>query len=193
MPPSSVTPTTPEQPSTLGEQHQLACALLLDYDQRARQASAGQQQQALEATWFGLQIKVGQTTVVLPQQQLAEVMAPPTITPLPGTPAWLLGLANHYGQLLPVVDLFGFIYNRCWNDMSQRRVIITDSEPRIGLMVNELGSSVRCAPPASLDSATALDAQLSRWVSNQVTLMGKPTPSLDLAPMIEAMTHWQRD
>lgn len=192
MPTSSSTTSTAEKSLTLGQQHQQAFQLLVDYDWRARQAGAGQKLQELQATWFGLQVKVGQTNVVLPQQQLAEVLSPPDLTPLPGTPPWLLGLANHYGQLLPVVDLFGFIYNRSWGDLSQRRVIITDSDPRIGLIVSDLGNSVRCAPPAAKESDLAIDDTLSRWVSSQVDLMGDKFATIDLTPIVEAVTHWKR-
>lgn len=193
MPPSSSTPAGPEQPLTLGQQHRQAFDLLLDHDWRARQAGAGQKLNELQATWFGLQVTIGKTPVLLPQQQLAEVLSLPSLTPIPGTPPWLLGLANHYGQLLPVVDLFGFIYNRSWGDPSQRRVIITDSEPRLGLVVSELGSSVRAAPPTAKDPALQIDDALSRWASGQVDVMGKATATLDLSPMIEAIAYWKRD
>lgn len=193
MPPSSSTPAGLEQPLTLGQQHRQAFDLLLDYDWRARQAGAGQKLQDLQATWFGLQVTIGKTPLLLPQQQLAEVLSPPALTPLPGTPAWLFGLANHYGQLLPVVDLFGFIYNRSWGDLSQRRVIITDSEPRVGLVVSELGNSVRTAPPTSISTSLEIDASLARWVSGQVDLLGQTVAVLDLSPLIEAITHWKRD
>lgn len=193
MPPTSSTSAGLEQPLTLGQQHRQAFDLLLDYDWRARQAGAGQKLQDLQATWFGLQVTIGKTPVLLPQQQLAEVLSPPALTPLPGTPPWLLGLANHYGQLLPVVDLFGFIYNRSWGDPSQRRVIITDSDPRVGFVVSQLGSSVRTAPPTAKDPSLGIDDALSRWVGGQVDVMGTPIATLDLSPLIEAVSHWKRD
>lgn len=38
-------------------------------------------------------------------QSVVEILDTVTITPLPGLPSWTPGLADHRGQLLPVVDL----------------------------------------------------------------------------------------
>lgn len=185
-------PTEHIENVTLGQQHQHAFELLLDYDARAQIAASGQQARNMQSTWFGLQIHVGKTPLLLPQQQLAEVLSLPALTPIPGTPPWLLGLANHYGQLLPVVDLYRFIFGKNWPDNSHSRVIVTDTEPSIGLAVTELGHSVRTAPPQARNQQLTLPSELQRWVSGQAECFNDVVAVLELAPIIEATTHWKR-
>ncbi len=38
-------------------------------------------------------------------EQVAEVIHPPTVTPLPNVPEWLFGIANLRGEIISVVDL----------------------------------------------------------------------------------------
>jgi chemotaxis signal transduction protein len=178
---------------TLGENHQQAFELLLDYDSRAQATSSGQQSREMQSTWFGLQVQLGDTPLLLPQQQLAEVLSPPVLTPIPGTPAWILGLANHYGRLLPVIDLYGFIFGRCWPDASSNRVIVTDTEPSVGLVVSKLSHSVRTTPPQAKDDRLEIDAALARWVSGQTQHLETATAVLELTPIIDAVTHWKRN
>lgn len=186
-------PASPEMHATLGKQHQHAFELLLDYDARAQAVASGQQTREMQSTWFGLQIKLGQTPLLLPQQQLTEVLSPPILTPIPGTPAWILGLANHYGQLLPVVDLYGFFFGRSWPDAVNSRVIVTDSEPSVGLVVTQLEHSVRTTPPVAREAELELDSELNRWISGQTHILGSPIGVLELGPVIEAVTHWKRN
>jgi twitching motility protein PilI len=178
---------------TLGESHQHAFERLLDYDNRAQIAASGQQSREMQSTWFGLQVNLGSMPLLLPQQQLAEVLSPPVLTPIPGTPAWILGLANHYGRLLPVVDLYGFVFGRSWPDASSNRVIVTDTEPCVGLVVSKLSHSVRTAPPVAKEPSLELDPALNRWVSGQTHHLGTAMAVLELPPIIDAVTHWKRN
>lgn len=183
---------TNRRPS-LGEQHQQAFSVLLDYDDRAQAVASGQQTREMQSTWFGLHVHIGHTPILLPQQQLAEVLSPPVLTPIPGTPAWVLGLANHYGQLLPIIDLYGFIYGKSWPDISHSRVIVTDTEPNTGLIVSRLGHSVRTAPPQAKTADLKIDTELQRWVSGQTQHLGDEIAVLELPPLIDAVTHWKRN
>lgn len=178
---------------TLGQTHQQAFELLLDYDSRAQAVASGQQAREIQSTWFGLQIHLGKTPLLLPQQQLAEVLSPPVLTPVPGTPAWILGLANHYGQLLPVIDLYGFMFGRSWPDTGSSRVIVTDSDPTVGFIVSRLEHSVRTAPPMAREDDLKLAPELARWVSGQTNVLGSAVGVLELGPIIEAVTHWKRN
>ena len=184
---------TGNEVTTLGQMHQQALTRLLDYDARAQKAAQGRSLQDLQATWFGLNVKIGAESVLLPQQQLAEVLSPPALTPIPGTPAWLLGLANHYGRLLPVIDVYGFIHGRAWPSISNSRVIVTDTEPSLGLVVNELGHTTRTNPPvAAAEAHIGHQPALKKWISGQTEALGKTLPVIDLTPLVSAATHWKR-
>ena len=56
--------------------------------------------------WTGVLVRVGGRSLLVPLSQVTEVLAVPAeITPLAGTPGWVLGIANNRGTLLPIFDL----------------------------------------------------------------------------------------
>lgn len=64
-----------------------------------------------EDTVERLAIRVGGLNLLCDPDAGREVLLPPTVSRLPYTPAWLLGVANVRGALVPVADLalaFGF-------------------------------------------------------------------------------------
>jgi purine-binding chemotaxis protein CheW len=53
--------------------------------------------------------KVGELRLGVPSDCVLEVFRAPGITPLPRTPAFVMGVAGHRGQVLPVLDLLRFL------------------------------------------------------------------------------------
>lgn len=51
-----------------------------------------------------LLLPLGRDWYALPLVNVREVVPAPAVTPVPGAPAWLLGVANLRGQILPVLD-----------------------------------------------------------------------------------------
>lgn len=82
-----------------------AFALLCEMDARWREA--GQVGVAGASTWSGLGVQVGPHRLLVPRNDVSEVIARSAMTRIPGGPAWLRGLSNHRGALLPVFDLGG--------------------------------------------------------------------------------------
>ncbi len=50
-------------------------------------------------------VRLGGTRYAVPMDAVAEVGRPPHVTRVPGVPAWVAGVANWRGRILPVVDL----------------------------------------------------------------------------------------
>ena len=50
-------------------------------------------------------VRLGSARYALPMAAVAEVGRPPTLTRVPGLPAWLAGVANWRGRVLAVLDL----------------------------------------------------------------------------------------
>ncbi len=61
------------------------------------------------AVWAGLGFKVGDLRLLVPLDQVREVVPYAGVTPVPGTKRWLKGVSNVRGDLLTVVDLAGFL------------------------------------------------------------------------------------
>lgn len=56
-----------------------------------------------------LRVWLGAEAVTLPMAALVEVLRTPTITRLPQTPAWLLGVTHVQGRVVSAVDLAAFL------------------------------------------------------------------------------------
>ncbi len=76
-------------------------------------------QSDLTASFSGVEAAIGEKYVIFILNEevyavsakfVTEVIVPLTITPLPKTPEWVLGIANLRGKIISVIDLPGF-----WN------------------------------------------------------------------------------
>jgi purine-binding chemotaxis protein CheW len=50
-------------------------------------------------------VRLGGTRYAVPMEAVAEVGRPPHVTRVPGVPAWIAGVANWRGRIMPVLDL----------------------------------------------------------------------------------------
>jgi chemotaxis signal transduction protein len=85
-----------------------------------------------------LAIRIGALNLLLPADAGREVILPPPASSLPHTPAWLSGVANVRGTLVPVLDLaLAFEVER---DERARRylLILGEAADPLGLLVDGL-------------------------------------------------------
>lgn len=97
-----------------------------------------------------LAVRVGNLHLLLAADAGREVILPLPASPLPHTPAWLLGIANVRGALVPVVDLVSaFEVER--NDLSRPYLLILGAgDDAIGLLVDGLPVLQRIDPSGKL-------------------------------------------
>lgn len=84
--------------------------LLFDYERRLEEAGARlPAQEEVRDRWSGIGFRIGDQRFVASMDEVREVLDPPTCTRVPGTASWFLGVANVRGNLVPVMDLHGFM------------------------------------------------------------------------------------
>lgn len=90
--------------------------------------------------WTGLLCRIGSDQVLVPMSMLTEIVPPPEFTGIPGTHAWVRGLANLHGSLVTVVDLQGFLLgtNVSKSQSARRMLVVSDGAHKMGLLVNEV-------------------------------------------------------
>ena len=87
-----------------------AFAYLVELDKRARdKASPLPRQEELKDAWTGMGFRLDRSDMVVPLDQIHEVLTIPTLTAIPGAKKWVRGIANVRGSLLPILDLRGFL------------------------------------------------------------------------------------
>jgi purine-binding chemotaxis protein CheW len=70
---------------------------------------------------------------------VSEVVRMPRITPVPGLPGWVLGVANLHGDVVSVIDLPSFLGVGAPADWRSASMIVAQTaDQRIGLMVDDV-------------------------------------------------------
>ena len=62
-----------------------------------------------ENEWSGIAFRIGGNNLVTPLGEVVEILDVPELTIVPLTQPWVCGLANLRGNLLPVIDLNGYL------------------------------------------------------------------------------------
>lgn len=84
-----------------------------------------------------LRIRLGAEHYALALEHVLEVVELDEVTPVPGSPATVLGLRNLRGEILPVLDLCTLL--KIPGDGEPRRlVVVADGARRAGLAVDEV-------------------------------------------------------
>ncbi|HEX9206730.1 MAG TPA: chemotaxis protein CheW, partial [Steroidobacteraceae bacterium] len=115
--------------------------LLRELDRRARGAAQGKPEAAVSgAEWVGIAFRLGGEAFLLAREETREVLAyPASVTRVPGARAWIRGLSNVRGQLLPVIDLRAFLGAGATGITRTSRVLVANHrEIPAGLLVDEV-------------------------------------------------------
>ncbi len=115
--------------------------LLRELERLARSTLAGQgRDSATGREWVGVAFRLGGENFLVAREETKEVLGfPATVTRIPGAQTWIRGLANVRGQLLPVVDLRGFLgAGLSTHSRSTRVLAVNHREIPAGLMVDEV-------------------------------------------------------
>lgn len=122
------------------EQAMSGFARLVDYERRSLAhdtAQAGRRKQ--DSTWDGVVFRLGDHHLAVAIDQVEEVVACPSFTPVPGAKEWLLGLANVRGNLMTMVDLGWMLFGTRTPVTARTRLILTRVQGRLtGLVVDEV-------------------------------------------------------
>jgi twitching motility protein PilI len=75
-------------------------------------ASGLPQQAQAEEAWLGIGFRLGELQLVAPLGEVSEILTPPSLSQVPRTKAWVCGIANVRGNLMPIMDLQGYLHDR---------------------------------------------------------------------------------
>jgi chemotaxis signal transduction protein len=136
----------------------------------------------------GVVLRLGGSRFVIDMADVAEVVGLPTVTRLPGGPAWLTGVANWRGRLLPLLDLRSLVGATVAPLASSARLVViaggVQGELTAGLVAEAVPGvydgalDVMAPPPATLP------VEASRLVSGQVSDKHGPIAVLDASAIL---------
>lgn len=97
------------------------------------------QQVETKDVWSGIAFRIDDVNLVAPLTQVNEILHYPNLTMVPGTLAWVKGLANIRGTLLPIMDLRSYLGQSSITPRTQSRImVIHQGELSAGLLVDEV-------------------------------------------------------
>jgi len=98
--------------------------------------------------------------------EVMEILSLPPVTPVPGAQAWMLGVANVRGSLLPVVDLKQFLEGeRTVMHEGQRVLIVRQSGGNVAVLIDELFGQRTFNDSHRADMAGENDGRYGHFVS----------------------------
>ncbi|TYT23095.1 purine-binding chemotaxis protein CheW [Luteimonas viscosa] len=115
-------------------------AMLLDFEQRSLAHVAGLPEQFdAPGLWRGIGYRVGERRLASAFDDVLEIVPMPPVTPVPGAQAWMLGVGNVRGNLLPIVDLKQFLEGeRTVLHETQRVLIVRQPDGDVAVTIDEL-------------------------------------------------------
>ncbi|MGJ7518185.1 chemotaxis protein CheW [Pseudomonas baetica] len=145
-----------------------AFELLLQIDQRCRLLAADLPSQPIrQDNWSGIGFRLGEHWYVAPMGEVSEVLHEPRFTQVPGVKAWVKGVANLRGRLLPIMDLGGFLGHEPSTARRQRRVLVVEhQEVFAGLLVDEVFGLQHFARD-SLEPINSLDGPMAPFIQGR--------------------------
>ena len=143
--------------------------ILLDYERRSLAHVAGLPEQ-LDAPglWRAIAYRLGDAFLVSDISEVNEILMFPQITAVPGTKAWMLGIANVRGNLVTVVHLRGFLEGEPFHVNERTRVLVVRlASGSVGLVVDEVLGQRSFVDENMRDIEVYADSPVSRFLESE--------------------------
>ena len=148
--------------------------VLRSLDRRCRVNSSGLPvARAVVDDWIGIGFAIDGVPLIARMDEVSEILPPPDTIRVPGVTSWVKGLANIRGNLMPVLDMNGFLHGKATPPRKESRILIVNQLGVVaGLLVDEVFGLRRFKPeerlPDILEDAGALRDYLTGTFVDQV-------------------------
>ncbi len=142
----------------------------------------------MPAEWVGVGFRLGAENFVASRDEVREVlMVPETITRVPGTSSWLLGIANIRGHLLPLIDVRMLLGSGRSNiDRESRVISVNHREIPAGLLVDEVSGFRRFVDGEYSQRAPQTLLRCEQYLSGSFRRGVDSWPVFELKTLIES-------
>jgi twitching motility protein PilI len=163
--------------------------LLAELERRGRSVSAQLSQEgAAGKEWVGVAMRMAGDLYLVAREETREVLGVPSgTTRVPGAKAWIKGLANVRGQLLPIIDLRQFLGSGVTPlSRNTRIVVVNHREIPAGLLVDEVLGFRRFAETEFTGDAPPTVARCERYLAGAFRRASEQWPVLNLRAILES-------
>jgi twitching motility protein PilI len=177
------------EPSSLKLLRDQPFELLAELERRGRAVSAQVAQQSpADREWVGVALRMAGELYLVAREETREVLSlPAAMTRVPGAKAWLKGLANVRGQLLPILDLRQFLGSGITPVSRNTRVVVVNHrEIPAGLMVDEVLGFRRFAEAEFSGEVPQTVVRCERYLAGAFRRAAEHWPVLSLRTLLES-------
>jgi twitching motility protein PilI len=166
--------------------------LLRELERRSR-AAAGGRDGSEGREWVGVAFRLGPESFLVAREETREVMSlPSSLTRVPGARAWIRGLANVRGQLLPVIDLRQYLGSGTTSPGRNARVLVVNHRDiPAGLLVDEVLGFRRFADGEFEPTPPPTLVRCERYLAGAFRRGGEAWPVLSLKLLVESPSFLQ--
>ncbi|MEO8459486.1 MAG: chemotaxis protein CheW [Dokdonella sp.] len=155
---------------------------LADYERRSlAHAAATTEVGDTAGMWRGIGFRIGSRHLLSSIAEVGEILACPDFAVVPGTRAWLIGIANIRGGLVPIVDLRRFIEDTATDDRTgayatsihgenSRILLVRQHAGSVGLLVDEVLGQRGLTEGQRSEAHPENDPRYQRYVRETVRL-----------------------
>lgn len=145
---------------------------LAEYERRSLAHVAGVPEQ-IEAPglWRGIGFRIGSRYLVSSINEVNEILTFPSLTLVPGTRPWLLGVANVRGNLVPLIDLKLYLEGERTQVTESSRVLLArQAGGSVGLLIDEVLGQRNFSQEQRADAVGEEDDRYARFVAEKYQL-----------------------
>ncbi len=167
--------------------------ILYQMAQRGHQnAHSLPQQVEVKSTWDGVGFSIGATPMVAPLEQVREILTHVAISHIPGAKAWVRGVSNVRGNLLPILDLKGLLTGTPSKMTRQSRILVIQHKGiSAGLVVDEMLGMRHFFTDEFSKDISAADASYHKYLNGSYRQGGYCWVVFDIHKLVETPEFMQ--
>lgn len=143
--------------------------LLLDLERRCQRVAASlpELDKKVEDEWIGIGFRIGKDKLMAAMSEIEEILDLPEFTTVPGMQSWVVGVANVRGNLLPIIDLKGYISGENIKARKKGRVMVIGYKGfSTGLVVEEVYGMRHFLLKDQTNKIPAIAKSVSSYINN---------------------------
>ncbi|MCH7880171.1 MAG: chemotaxis protein CheW [Proteobacteria bacterium] len=87
--------------------------------------------------WIGIGFKINGIPLLAKMEEVSEILPPPQTIRVPGVKAWVRGLANIRGSLMPVLDMKDYLFGVATKINKNSRVLVINKSGLVAALLVE--------------------------------------------------------
>jgi len=141
--------------------------LLKQLDTRCRRNSSGLPvAQGVIEDWLGIGFAINDMALLARMDEVEEILPVPETIRVPGVKPWVIGLANIRGNLMPVMDMNGYLHGTPTRIRKESRVLVINNQGVLAaLLVDEVFGLRRFKPEEQLDETVPDAGTLGEYLA----------------------------